>query len=63
MQENFYIIVPYEDFVLHHENKSCNEDPLTPYFYIVKLGFTGVYNFFLFSLQNIDGGYSLEPLQ
>ena len=27
----------------------CNEDPLTPHFYIVKLGFTGVYIFFLFS--------------
>ena len=23
----------------------CNEDPLTPHFYIVKLGFTGVYIF------------------
>ena len=27
----------------------------------VKLGFTGVYIFFLFLLQNIDCGYSLEP--
>ena len=25
----------------------CNEYPLTPHFYIVKLGFTGVYIFFL----------------
>ena len=24
----------------------CNEHPLTPHFYIVKLGFTGVYVFF-----------------
>ena len=39
----------------------CNEDPHTPHFYIVKLGFTGVYIFFLFLLQNIDCGYSLEP--
>ena len=39
----------------------CNEDPLTPHFYIVKLGFTGVYIFFLFLLQNIDCGYSLDP--
>ena len=38
----------------------CNEDPLTPHFYIVKLGFTGVYIIFLFLLQNIDCGYSLE---
>ena len=28
----------------------CNEDPLTPHFYIVKLGFTGVYTIFLFLL-------------
>ena len=39
----------------------CNEHPLTPHFYIVKLGFTGVYIFFLFLLQNIDCRYSLEP--
>ena len=31
--------------------------PLTPHFYIEKLG----YLFFLFLLQNIDCGYSLEP--
>ena len=38
---------------------------LTPHkshFYIVKMGFTGVYIiFFLFLLKNIDCGYSLEP--
>ena len=34
-----------------------NFDPLKPHFYIVKLGFTGVYIFFLFLLQNIDCGY------
>ena len=28
----------------------CNEDPPTPHFYIVKLGFTGAYIFFLFLL-------------
>ena len=38
-----------------------NFDPLKPYFYIVKLGFTGVYIIFLISAQNIDCGYSLEP--
>ena len=36
-------------------------DILTFQFYIVKIGFTGVYIIFLFSLQNIDCGYSLEP--
>ena len=38
-----------------------NFDPLKPHFYIVKLGFTGVYITFLISAQNIDCGYSLEP--
>ena len=32
----------------------CNEYPLTPHFCIVNPGFTGVYIFFLFVLQNID---------
>ena len=43
--------------------KTClyNFDPLKPHFYIVKLGFTGVYIIFLMSAQNIDCGYSLEP--
>ena len=36
-------------------------DPLKPHFYIVKLGFTGVYIIFLISAQNIDCEYSLEP--
>ena len=30
-------------------------------YYIVKLGFTGVYIIFLISAKNIDCGYSLEP--
>ena len=43
--------------------KTClyNFDPLKPHFYIVKLGFTGVYIIFLISSQNIGCGYSLEP--
>ena len=43
--------------------KTClyNFDPLKPHFYIVKLGFTGVYIIFLISAQNIDCGDSLEP--
>ena len=36
-------------------------DPNKPHFYIVKLGFTGVYIIFLISAQNTDCGYSLEP--
>ena len=43
--------------------KTClyNVDPLKPHFYIVKLGFTGVYVIFLISAENIIGWYSLEP--
>ena len=39
----------------------CNVYPLEPHFYIAKLGYAGIYLFFLFLLQNIDCGYSLEP--
>ena len=39
----------------------CNVYPIEPHFYIAKLGYAGVYIFFLFLLQNIDCGYSLEP--
>ena len=42
-----------------------NFDPFKPHFYIVKLGFTGVYIIFLISAQNIDceRGGSNEYLQ
>ena len=43
--------------IYHHENMSV----LEPHFYVTKLGYAGVYLFFLFLLQNIDCGYSLEP--
>ena len=38
--------------------KTClyNFEPLKPHFYIVKLGFTGVYIIFLISAQNINCG-------
>ena len=35
------------------QTSPCNEYPLTPQFYIVKLGFTGVYLFCLIFAQNI----------
>ena len=35
--------------------------PCKPHFYIEKLGFAGVYLIFLFLIQNIHCGYSLEP--
>ena len=43
--------------------KTClyNFDPLKPHFYIVKLGFAGVYIIFLSLHKNIDCGYLLEP--
>ena len=42
--------------------KTCfyNFNPPKPHFYVIKLGFTGVYIIFLVSAQNIDCGYSLE---
>ena len=51
------------DFFFYLITKTClyNIDPLKPHFYIVKLGFTGVYIIFLISAQNIDCGYPLEP--
>ena len=41
----------------------CNVHPLTPHFYIVELGFTGVYIIFVFLLLNINCGYSFESPQ
>ena len=37
--------------------------PITPNFYIAKLGFTGIHIIFLFFALNIYCGYSLEPPQ
>ena len=51
----------------YHKNiritKTClyNFDLLKPHFYIVKLGFTGVYIIFLISAQKHRLWYSLEP--
>ena len=39
----------------------CNIYPLEPRVYIAEMGYAGVYPFFLFLLQNIDCGCSLEP--
>ena len=43
--------------------KPClyNFDPLKPHFYIVKLGFTGVYIIFLMSAQKHRGGSNEYP--
>ena len=47
--------------VQHYKKCLYNFDTLTPHFYIIKLGFIGVYIIFLISALNIDCGYSLEP--
>ena len=48
---------------VYNITKTClyNFDPLKPHFYIVKLGFTGVYLIFLISAQKHRLWYSLEP--
>ena len=50
----FTEIQPFLEFTLTiMQTSPCNEYPLTPHFYIVKLGFTGVYIFFLiFALKH-----------
>ena len=56
----FTEIQPFLEFTLTiMQTSPCNEYPLTPHFYIVKLGFAGVYIFFLLLLYNIDRWYSL----
>ena len=65
---NLFLIAPFPDLCLlvpYHsvcitKTCPCNVYPLEPHFYIAKLGYAGVYLFFLFLLQNIDCGYSLE---
>ena len=67
----FGIVVKYFHFALVLVNcvligtirktSPCNEYPINPTYIIVKLGYAGVYLFYLFLLQNIDCGYSLEP--
>ena len=45
---------PGEKLMSIRKTCPCNVYPLEPHFYIVKLGYAGVYLFFLFLLQNID---------
>ena len=45
----------------HQENMSVLYTPLNPTFIQKKRGFAGVYLIFLFLIQNILCGYSLEP--
>ena len=57
------IIATSSSVNIHRITKTClyNFDPLKPHFYIVKLGFTGVYIIFLISAQKHRLWYSLEP--
>ena len=53
----------FRQFLEIRKTCPCNIYPLKPHFYMEKLGYAGVYLFFLFLLQNIDCGYSLEPIR
>ena len=57
----FCIHKEYINGVNIRKTSPCNIYPLKPHFYTVKLGFAGVYLFFLFLLKTIDCGYLLEP--
>ena len=59
----FRVILFSKSKYLSTITKTCPRDvyPLKPHFYIEKLGFEGVYLFFLMLIQNIHCGYSLEP--
>ena len=54
------MLCPYVKFYIT-KTSLYNFDPPKLHFYIVKLGFTGVYNIFFISAKNIDCGYSFEP--
>ena len=45
-----YLGIAFASVVRITKTSPCNDHPLTPHFYIVKLGFTGVFIFFLFLL-------------
>ena len=56
----FYLVIYHYRMYPKSQKHTYNFDPLKLHFYIVKLGFTGVYITFLISAQNKDCGYSLE---
>ena len=55
-RENVIKQIMSEIFLHIMKTCPCNVYPLEPHFYIAKLGYAGVYLFFLFLLQNIDCG-------
>ena len=59
VQNQFILVCPQictGIYFLKIITKTClyNFDPLKSHFYVVKLGFTGVYIIYLISAQNID---------
>ena len=52
------LLNPFRSSTCIRKTCPCNEYPIKPYFYIVKLGYAGKNLFFLFIVQNIDCGYS-----
>ena len=56
-------ISEYLTHIIIRKTCLCNIEPLIRHVYIAKLVYAGVYQFFLFLLQNIDCGYSLEKLE
>ena len=60
---HLYSSVSFNNLSVMSITKTCLYifDPLKPYFYIVKLGFTGVYIIFLIFAQKHRLWYSLEP--
>ena len=61
VQNSKFQIWPLDHILYIRKTCPRNVYPLKPHLYTVKLGCAGVYLFFLFLLQNIDCGYSLEP--
>ena len=61
MSTNYIICIHGEIRKIITKTYLYNFDPLKPHFYIVKLGFKGVYVTFLISAQKHRLWYSLEP--
>ena len=51
---NWVVFFRYWTANIITKTRLYNFDPVKPHFYIVKLGFTGVYIIFLISAQNIE---------
>ena len=54
------LMIVGSNVIMFWENMSGNVYSLKPHFYVVNWGVKGL-TFFLFLVQNMDSGYSLEP--